>query len=76
MANVRAAALIGVLTLCFAAVALEPLLFWTRACADPSITKEDCSAAGKAQATDWRHVRHALGHPLESARLTVMLLLP
>ena len=76
VAIARAAAVIGVLSLCFAVAALKPLLSWTRACAEPSITKEDCSPTGKANATDWRHVRHALGHPLESARFTVMLLLP
>lgn len=76
MTIVRAIAVLGVLTACFALAAMQPLVLWTRVCATPSLTKEDCSAEGKARATDSGHMLRALRHPFASAQLTVRMLLP
>ena len=69
-------AVVGSLTVFVALAALEPLVLWHTACATPSLTKEDCSAEGKRAATGHRHIRRALRHPVESARLTLSALWP
>ncbi|MER2565188.1 MAG: hypothetical protein ABTQ32_30970 [Myxococcaceae bacterium] len=46
---------------------LAPSIGWQLTCANPSLTKEDCSETGRARATSSKNVRRALKDPLGSS---------
>ena len=57
----------GSLVLPVSLCVLAPSIGWQLTCANPSLTKEDCTEAGRVQATSRRNVRRALRDPLGSS---------